>query len=90
MDFQPISDDAFAEKYAKHGEDRAAQRHRVAQALAAVEPKDRKNWEKRFAQALAEGFIPGGRIQSGAGTGLQVTLINCFVQPVNDSMEGIA
>ncbi|MEX0606742.1 MAG: ribonucleoside-diphosphate reductase, partial [Halofilum sp. (in: g-proteobacteria)] len=90
MDFQPISDDAFEEKYAKNGEDRATQRRRVAQAIASVEPKSKKTWEKRFEQALEQGFIPGGRIQSGAGTGLQVTLINCFVQPVNDSMEGIA
>jgi len=90
MDFQPISDDAFAEKYAKNGEDRAAQRQRVAKALASVEKKSRKTWEKRFEEALANGFVPGGRIQSGAGTGLQVTLINCFVQPVTDSMDGIA
>jgi ribonucleoside-diphosphate reductase alpha chain len=90
MDFQPISDDAFLEKYAKNGEDRAAQRARVAKALASVESKGRKATEKRFAQALHDGFVPGGRIQSGAGTGLQVTLINCFVQPVHDSMDGIA
>ncbi|MDZ7827911.1 MAG: LAGLIDADG family homing endonuclease [Halofilum sp. (in: g-proteobacteria)] len=90
MDFQPISDDAFTEKYAKNGETREEQRQRVAKALVSVENKDRKSWQKQFTKALAEGFIPGGRIQSGAGTGLQVTLINCFVQPVTDSMEGIA
>jgi len=90
MDFQPISDDAFQEKYAKDGEDRVAQRARVAKALASVEKKNKKDWEKKFAGALKDGFVPGGRIQSGAGTGLQVTLINCFVQPVEDSMNGIA
>ena len=90
MDFQPISNDVFIEKYAKNGEDRAVQRERVARAVAAVEPTDTAAWQQRFEQALADGFIPGGRIQSGAGTGLQVTLINCFVQPVSDSMEGIA
>lgn len=90
MDFQPISDDVFTEKYAKNGEDRAVQRERVARAIAAVETDDTEAWQQRFEQALAGGFIPGGRIQSGAGTGLQVTLINCFVQPVIDSMEGIA
>jgi ribonucleoside-diphosphate reductase alpha chain len=90
MDFQPISDDAFQEKYAKDGEDRVAQRALVAKALASVEKKNKKDWEKKFAGALKDGFVPGGRIQSGAGTGLQVTLINCFVQPVEDSMNGIA
>jgi len=90
MDFQPISNDVFIEKYAKNGEDRAVQRERVARAVAAVEPTDTAAWQQRFEQTLADGFIPGGRIQSGAGTGLQVTLINCFVQPVSDSMEGIA
>ncbi len=90
MDFQPISNDAFQEKYAKNGETREQQRARVAKALASVERHDREKWEQRFAQTLHDGFVPGGRIQSGAGTGLQVTLINCFVQPVTDSMEGIA
>jgi ribonucleoside-diphosphate reductase alpha chain len=43
-------------------------------------------WEARFRAALAAGFIPAGRIQSAAGTSLSATLINCFVQPVGDSI----
>jgi ribonucleoside-diphosphate reductase alpha chain len=34
----------------------------------------------------ARGFIPAGRIDSAAGTALGATLINCFVQPVGDSI----
>src|SRR5512141_543761 len=53
---------------------------RVARAWAAVEPKDRDGWERRFYSALENyRFLPAGRILAGAGTGRQVTLFNCFV-----------
>ena len=64
---------------------------RVARALAAVEPRNREYWEERF-YGILEGFrfLPGGRVQAGAGTGRHVTLFNCFVMGVvHDSMEGI-
>ena len=64
---------------------------RVARALAAVEPKDAALWEKRFFGLLQDfKFLPGGRIQAGAGTARDVTLFNCFVMgPVEDSIPGI-
>lgn len=85
---QPISEEVLLEKYAKDGERSIAAVHaRVARALAQVEPAEqRKAWEERFAQALEQGFVPAGRIQSAAGTDLSATLINCFVQPVGDSI----
>ncbi len=85
---QPISAEVLVEKYAKGDENSIAAVHaRVAHALAqAEEPAKRRHWEGRFAEALAAGFVPAGRIQSAAGTSLAATLINCFVQPVGDSI----
>jgi ribonucleoside-diphosphate reductase alpha chain len=63
---------------------------RIATALASVE-REPAAWEPRFYAAL-EGFkfLPGGRIQAGAGTHRRVTLFNCFVMGViDDSMDGI-
>ena len=88
---QPISQEVLLEKYAK-GDERSvdAVRLRVAQALAAVEPAaHRAHWEARFLQAQARGFVPAGRIASAAGTDLSATLINCFVQPVGDSIAQV-
>ncbi len=64
---------------------------RVARALAAVEPKDRETWENRFFAILQDfKFLPGGRIQAGAGTARNVTLFNCFVMgTIEDSIPGI-
>jgi ribonucleoside-diphosphate reductase alpha chain len=85
---QEISGEILLEKYAKGSEGSAAEvRHRVAAALAAVEPENRRGyWEGRFLAAQEAGFVPAGRINSAAGTALQATLINCFVQPVGDSI----
>lgn len=85
---QEISGEVLIEKYAKGKETNVHDvRRRVAYALAAVEEeKDRAHWENRFFWAQENGFIPAGRINSAAGTDLQATLINCFVQPVGDSI----
>ncbi|MCX7672010.1 MAG: adenosylcobalamin-dependent ribonucleoside-diphosphate reductase [Thiobacillaceae bacterium] len=89
---QPISIEVLLEKYAK-GDERSIYdvRRRVARALASVEPKgQRGRWEARFFEAMEAGFIPAGRINSAAGTQLAATLINCFVQPVGDTISGEA
>lgn len=86
---QDISVEVLQEKYAK-GEERTIDdvRRRVARALAEAEPADRRDaWVARFLWALENGFVPAGRINSAAGTGIQATLINCFVQPVGDSVS---
>ena len=88
MPEQEVTPEVLQEKYCKNDE-RTAQdvRRRVARALAAVEKKPAE-WEPQFMWALENGFIPGGRINSAAGTQLQATLINCFVQPVGDAISG--
>src|SRR5438477_595216 len=88
---QKISEDILLEKYAKAGEQTIADvRKRVAKALAAVEPEDKRaHWERRFLQAMEQGFIPAGRINSAAGIEIQATLINCFVQPIGDSISEV-
>ena len=64
---------------------------RIARALAAVERKEAKAWEDRFFRILQDfTFLPGGRIQAGAGTARKVTLFNCFVMgTIEDSIPGI-
>ncbi len=92
---QEISRDTLLEKYAKGKEASAPDalrlvRRRVAHALAQAEPEEKRAyWERRFLQAQEEGFIPAGRINSAAGVQLQATLINCFVQPVGDSISEV-
>ncbi len=88
---QGISGEVLLEKYAKGGETTVAEvRERVARALAAAEPEGKRaHWEARFLEAQEAGFIPAGRIDSAAGTSLTATLINCFVQPVGDSITEI-
>jgi ribonucleoside-diphosphate reductase alpha chain len=88
---QDISTEVLLEKYAKGDEkDLHDVRARVALALAQVEPPDqREAWAARFLDALQNGFVPAGRINSAAGTELTATLINCFVQPVGDSIAQV-
>jgi ribonucleoside-diphosphate reductase alpha chain len=85
---QEISGEVLLEKYAKGNEQNVADvRLRVARALAAMEAEDKRAfWEARFLEAQERGFVPAGRINSAAGTNLAATLINCFVQPVGDSI----
>ncbi len=90
MPAQAISDDVLKEKYLKDGEHSVGDLFdRVAKALASVEaPELRADFEKRFRQNLEIGAIGAGRIMSAAGSGIQATLINCFVQPVGDCIQG--
>jgi ribonucleoside-diphosphate reductase alpha chain len=87
---QPISQDVLVQKYLKPGERSADDLfERVAAALASVEKEElRETWRQRFLANLHAGAIGAGRIMSAAGTDLEATLINCFVQPVGDCIQG--
>ncbi|MCZ8093271.1 MAG: adenosylcobalamin-dependent ribonucleoside-diphosphate reductase [Acidovorax sp.] len=88
---QPISLDVLREKYLKPGETGVEDLYRrVARALASVEaPELREKYEALFLANLHAGAIGAGRIMSAAGTDIQATLINCFVQPVGDCIQGV-
>lgn len=89
MPAQEISVEVLLEKYAKGDEKSVVDvRRRVAKALASMERPDlRAEYEVKFLDALESGFVPAGRINSAAGTDIDATLINCFVQPVGDSVS---
>lgn len=58
--------------------------HRVAKAIASQEKTEvkQKEWEEKFYSVLENfDFVPGGRILTGAGSGVPLTLYNCFVIP---------
>ncbi len=88
---QPISQDVLVEKYLKTGEASVDDLFaRVARALASVEQEPlRSKYESIFLENLYAGAIGAGRIMSAAGTTIQATLINCFVQPVGDCIQGL-
>lgn len=59
---------------------------RVATSLASSE-RDQARWKDQFLRLLRSfKFLPGGRILAGAGAGVrdEVTLLNCFVLPIDD------
>jgi ribonucleoside-diphosphate reductase alpha chain len=66
---------------------------RVAEALAALEPKQKEHWRKQFLWALENGAIPAGRIISNAGASEYkpaTSTINCTVSgTIEDSMQDI-
>ena len=88
---QTISTDVLQEKYLKPGEHTAQDLYvRVARALASVEsPDSQAQYEALFLANLENGAIGAGRIMSAAGAGMDATLINCFVQPVGDCIQGM-
>ena len=92
-----ISREIWESRYRSGGTGSAAERsiedtwRRIARTLAAAERADCDGWERRFYAALAGfRFLPGGRIQAGAGTRRRITLFNCFVMGrIEDSLDGI-
>lgn len=97
MQLTGIAHDIWDEKYRfkdNHGEpvDKTVDDtfKRVATALASVESNPHP-WMTKFYEALSDfSVLPAGRIPAGAGTGRNVTLMNCFVMgKVPDALRGI-
>ena len=89
---QDISKVTILEKYAKGNELTADDIYkRVAKGVASVEKTEelKKKYEIAFYENMLNGAIGAGRIMSNAGTNVGGTLINCFVQPVGDSITGL-
>ncbi|MBB5404178.1 adenosylcobalamin-dependent ribonucleoside-diphosphate reductase [Paraburkholderia youngii] len=88
---QQFSLDVLLEKYAKGDEQSADDVYRrVARGVAEAEPpKLRASVEEQFVDNMRHGALGAGRIMSAAGSGIAATLINCFVQPVGDSIQGV-
>ncbi|SPB13424.1 ribonucleotide reductase system [Caballeronia novacaledonica] len=87
---QQFSIDVMLEKYAKGDETRVEDIYRrVARGVALAEPKEtRAKIEAEFVDNFTRGALGAGRIMSAAGAGIDATLINCFVQPVGDAIQG--
>ena len=84
---QRICIEALRDKYCVGNESTALDvQRRVARALAAVEAEPAR-WEAVFLDAQQRGVVMGGRIDSSAGTNRSSTWINCFVQPIADSIS---
>jgi ribonucleoside-diphosphate reductase alpha chain len=49
---------------------------------------DQDYWSEIFYQNMKRGAVGAGRIMSAAGTDVDATLVNCFTQPVGDSITG--
>lgn len=88
---QSITLDVLHEKYSADPIDPfGSVRRRVAKALAAApHEKDSQQAEEFFFKAQNElGLVMAGRVNASAGLDLGTTLINCFVQPIDDAMNG--
>ncbi len=76
--------DTMIEKYAADAGEQTAQS--IRERVARIGKDDSQT--ARFLRVQRNGFVAGGRINRSAGAGLRTTMINCFVQPVGDTMSG--
>jgi ribonucleoside-diphosphate reductase alpha chain len=87
---QEISIEIWKDKYRNEEEPTIADSQ--IRVIKGVYEKDLNSRARLDAMEALENmeWLPGGRINAGAGTNKRVTLINCFVSDtIHDSMEGI-
>lgn len=79
----------FEERYSHSEENWENACARVADSISAAEINGkRKEWYQNFYHQMLDGkFMPGGRIMRGSGHKRQ-SMLNCFVVPTNDTIEG--
>ncbi len=80
---QEITAIILQEKYCKSDEKSQLD---VLQRVARGLGKDQQQ-QAEFLETFQTGFVGGGRIMSAGGTDIGATLINCFVQEVNDCIS---
>lgn len=88
----PVSRRIWESKYRYEAESSIEESwQRISRAIASREEQDKNLWQQKYYDVLTDfRFLPGGRIQAGAGTDRNVTLFNCFVMgQIEDSMNGI-
>lgn len=91
MMFEPTGELAkqiFRERYAIHPEETWQEASaRVARIVSSAESNPNHYFGEFYTEIVDGRFMPGGRIWFGAGREQQ-QLLNCFVVPVEDSIEG--
>ena len=76
-------------RYFNNGEDWEGCARRVAEAIASVE-KDKVGYTEKFGEMIYRmDFLPAGRILRNAGARTNASLLNCYVLPIDDSIESI-
>jgi ribonucleoside-diphosphate reductase alpha chain len=91
VEFNKFSLEIWRKKYFTEGENSPDDVfRRVAKAIAGAEsPEKFADFQTEFYYLLSSMcFIPGGRIVNGAGTS-NPFLLNCYFEPIPDSLEGI-
>lgn len=82
----PVAIWADEKKYRQEGETFTQKCGRIATALT----DNQEHYEAFYQHLKNQEFLPGGRVQSAAGSYRQVTAFNCFVmQKVPDNLMGI-
>jgi len=90
MSLNSKAETIFKSRYAfKEGEDWAGLAERVGRGGASIENGNRTKYEEVFGRMIHDmHFLPGGRILRNIGRP-RGTLFNCYVEPLEDSIEEI-